>query len=140
MPKTSTYALSTPKKHTIGFLVKSFGECCGSTVLTAACYLPSSHCIPAQKFVSMSGKLNHNHSPLVLHSTMGCAVKAPFHSLNYINLIDIHSRVNEDVTVGSCRINRSLFTDNLVLPASSQQICLISMHSIGFLLRATEPE
>jgi len=37
MPKTSTYALSTLRKHTTGFLVKSFGECCGSGVLTAAC-------------------------------------------------------------------------------------------------------
>ena len=81
MPKTSTYALSTSRKHTTGFLVKSFGEWCGSTVLTAASYLPSSHCIPAPKLVSMSGKLNHNCSPLVLDSIrVVCAVKAPFHS------------------------------------------------------------
>jgi len=30
MPKTFTYVLSTSRKHTTEFLVKSFGECCGS--------------------------------------------------------------------------------------------------------------
>ena len=30
MPKTFTHVLSTSRKHTIGFLVKIFGECCGS--------------------------------------------------------------------------------------------------------------
>ena len=29
---------------------------CPSTVLTAACYWPSGHCITAQKFVSVSGE------------------------------------------------------------------------------------
>jgi len=56
MPQTCTHVLSTSIKHTTGFLVKSSGQCCGSTVLTAACYWPSSHCIPAQKFVSVSGE------------------------------------------------------------------------------------
>ena len=41
--KTSSHALSTSRKHTPVFLVKSFGNCCGSKVLTAACYWPSSH-------------------------------------------------------------------------------------------------
>jgi len=54
-----------------GFLVRSFGECCRSAVLTAACYWPSSHCIPAQKFVSVSGVLNRDRSPLVLDSDKG---------------------------------------------------------------------
>jgi len=54
-----------------GFLVKSFGECCVSTVLTAACYWPSSHCIPGQTFVSVSGELNHDRSPLGLDSDKG---------------------------------------------------------------------
>ena len=42
-------------------------ECFGKTVLTTACYWPSSHCIPAQKFLSLSAELNHNRSPLVLY-------------------------------------------------------------------------
>ena len=38
-----------------------------------------------------------------------------------MNGIDRHSRVEEDVTVGSYRINRLLFADKLVLLASSEQ-------------------
>jgi len=53
MQKTSSHALSTLREHTTGFFVKSFVECCVSTVLTAACYWQSSHCIPAQTFVSV---------------------------------------------------------------------------------------
>ena len=67
MSKTFTHVLSTSRKHTNWFLVKSFAECCGSKVLTA-CYWTSTHCIPVQKFVSTSEKLNHDRSPLVLDS------------------------------------------------------------------------
>jgi len=42
--------------------VKSFGECCGSTVLLAACYWTSRHYIPAQKFVSVSGVKSQSFS------------------------------------------------------------------------------
>ena len=51
MPKMSTLVLSNARKHTTGFFVKIFGECCRSTVLTATCYWPSSYCIPTQKCV-----------------------------------------------------------------------------------------
>jgi len=73
MLKTSSHALSTSRKHTTGFLVTNFVECCVSTVLTmtAACYWPSSYCIPAQTFVSVSGELNYDRSPLVLDSDRG---------------------------------------------------------------------
>ena len=37
-----------------------------------------------------------------------------------MNWIDSHSRVDEGLTVGSCRINRLLFAYDLVLVASSQ--------------------
>ena len=67
MQKTSTHALSTSRKHTTGLLVKSLVECFGRTVLTTVCYWPSSHCIPAHKFLSLSAELNHNRSPLVLY-------------------------------------------------------------------------
>ena len=68
MPKAFTHVLTTSREHTTEFLVKSFGKRCVSTVLTAACYWLSSLCIPAQMFVSVSGELNHDHSPLVLES------------------------------------------------------------------------
>jgi len=72
-PKVSTNVLSTSWKHTTVFLEKNFGECCGRTVLTltAACYWPSSHCIPVQKFVSVSADLNYNRSPWVFDSHRG---------------------------------------------------------------------
>jgi len=68
IPITFTHVLLTSRKHTTGFLVKSFGECCRSTVLTAACYWPSSYCVPAQTFVSASRESNHDNSRLVLDS------------------------------------------------------------------------
>jgi len=37
-----------------------------------------------------------------------------------MNWMDSHSRVDERVTIGSCRINRLLFANNLVLLASSE--------------------
>ena len=61
-------------EHTTGTTEKSFGECCGRTVVTAACCWPSSDCFPAQKFVSMSAELYYNRSPWVLDSDKGVAV------------------------------------------------------------------
>jgi len=65
-PKISAHVLSTSRKHATGFLLKTFGECCGSTVLTAAFKWPPNHCIPAQKFVSVSEELYHDRSLWVL--------------------------------------------------------------------------
>jgi len=70
----STHVLSTLREHTSGFLVKIFGECYESTVLTAACYWPSSHCIPTKKFVSVSVELNHNRSPWALDINKQCRI------------------------------------------------------------------
>ena len=53
------------------FLVKSFGGCCGSTVLTSTSCWPSTNCIPVQKVVSMSTELIHNRSAFVLDSDNG---------------------------------------------------------------------
>ena len=47
-------------------------------MLKAACYWPSSHCIPAQKFVYVSGELNHDRSPLVLDSDKGVCCHRSF--------------------------------------------------------------
>jgi len=38
-----------------------------------------------------------------------------------MNLVGSHCRVDEGVTVGSCRINRLLFAADLVLLTSSEQ-------------------
>jgi len=68
-------------------------------VLTVACYWLSSHCVPAQKFVSMSGKLNHDRSPLVLDSDK--SVLSPLLIIIYLNWIDSHSRVDEGSQLGA---------------------------------------
>jgi len=54
-----------------GFLVKNFGECCGSKVLTGASCWPSNKCIPVQKIVSVSTEFNYKRSLLVLDSDNG---------------------------------------------------------------------
>jgi len=71
------------RNHTTGFLVKSFGECCESTVLTAACYWPSSHCIPAQRFVSMLGELITTVHSGCWTPTKVCAATTTLRSLLY---------------------------------------------------------
>jgi len=88
MPKTS----STSGKYMAGFLVKSFGGCCGRTVLTgASCWRPN-NCIPAQKIVSMSTVLNHNCSALVLDSDNGvCCHHSSAYSL-YIRVLQTTTR------------------------------------------------
>ena len=72
MPKTFKHVLPTSRRNTTGILVKSLGECCGSTVLTAACYWPWSDCIPVQRFLSVTEELNHDRSPLLLASDNVC--------------------------------------------------------------------
>jgi len=66
-----THVLSTSRKHITRSVEKIFRECCGRTVLTTACYWPSSHYIPAQRSVFVSVELNHNRSLLVLDSDNG---------------------------------------------------------------------
>ena len=62
--------------------MKSFGECCGCTMLTAACYWPSFDYIPTQTFVSVSAELNHDCSLLVLDADKGvCIVITYRHNL-----------------------------------------------------------
>ena len=81
---SNTYFVDLEKAYD-RFLVKSFGECCGSTVLTTACYWLLSHCTPAQKFVSASGELNHGRSPWVL-----CFIKDA--CCHCISVHDLHER------------------------------------------------
>jgi len=119
MPKTSAAILSTLKKHKTETLVTSCVECCKSTISTASCYRTSSQCIPVQKFVSVSPAFSHNRSPWVSDSDKGVCWLSPLLFIIYMNWINSHSRF-EGVTVGSCRINRLLFADDLVLLVSSE--------------------
>jgi len=108
--KISTHVLSTSRKQTTRFLVNSFGEFCGSTVSTAACY--------DQAIVFLfRGLLNHNRSPRALNSGKGaCCHLSPLPFPVNVNRIDSHNRVKEGGAVGSYRINRLLFAEDLGLP------------------------
>jgi len=111
------HVLSTSRKHVTRFLVKRCGECCGGTVLS---WQPSIHCIPAQKYVSVSGKLNHNCSPWVLNSDKGVAL-LPLLFIVCMDWIDSHSRDNAGVIVVCWNINRFPVSDYLVLLTVSKQ-------------------
>ena len=131
--KISIHVLSTSGKYMTGFLVESFGECCGSTVLTVACYWPPSHCIPALTFVSTVhvGWIKSQPFTVGVGRRQGCVLSPPLFMICK-KWIDSNSRVDEGVTVGSCRINCLLFAHDLVL--------LTSLYFIGFQLRMTKLE
>ena len=74
MLKTSSHASSTSRKHTIEFLVKSFEECCRSTVLKAACYWPSSHCIPAKEVCVRVGRIKSRRFTVGVGLRQGCVL------------------------------------------------------------------
>lgn len=67
--------------------------------------------IPFLELVSLSVELNCKRSPSLL-SPLLCIV--------YMTSMQSHSRIDEDVTVGRCRINRLIIADYLVLLASSE--------------------
>ena len=77
----SPRVLSTTWKRNTGSPGKSFGECCGSSVLTAACHRPSNHCIPAVKFVSVLGSWIATAHRRCWTPTKLCAATTPLHSL-----------------------------------------------------------
>ena len=117
MPKMATLVSSTSPRHTIGSLEKSFGECCGRTVLKAACYWQSCHYIPAQKFLCVLADLICNHSQWALDTEKGVC----YHHSSYSIWIDSQSWVDEGVTFVSCRISCLIFSDDLVLLAFSDE-------------------
>ena len=90
-----THVLSTLRNHTAGFLVKICGECCSSTVLTAACCCLSIHCIPAQNVVSMSTEWQ-----LFTVGLTRTIVLSPLLFKVDMNWIENDSQVGEGVNVG----------------------------------------
>ena len=160
--KTPTLALPTSsRKHATGFLVKCF------CVPKAFHALGSSHCIPAQKFVSVSGELDHDRSPLVLDSDKDVCCH---HSFSYVHWINSHRQVetylnrdmckfessqkdesrwqstdsskayrntsacevDEGYTVRSCKINRLIFSDDLVLLNGVRRKFSWGFHSVAY--------
>ena len=82
------------------------------------------------------GRVKSRQFTVVVGLRQGC-VLSPLLFIVYMNGIDSHSRVEEGAKAVSCRINRLLFADDLVLLASCQHE---SSACTRFLLRATEPE
>ena len=57
------------------FLVQTFGEWCGITVLTTACYWPSIHCIPAQKVCVHLGGVKSQPFTVGVGLLQGCVLQ-----------------------------------------------------------------
>jgi len=79
------------------------GKALGSvTVLTVACYWPSSHCIPAQKFVCVRvGGVKSQPFTVGVGLRQKCVLSPFLLMVCYMNWIASHSRVDEGVIVGS---------------------------------------
>ena len=123
--------LSTSTMHTIGFLAKNFGKCCGSTVLTAACYWLESQYFYSEVCVRV-GEVKSQPFTLGVGLRQGCVLSPLF--IEYMNWIESHSWIDEGVTLGSCRINRLHFADDLVLLASSSRQGV--KHALGWFCAA----
>jgi len=129
MQKIPTHVLPTSGKHTTRCLEKSFRQSCGITILSVACWWASRHCLPAQKLVSV--KSVTSQPPLVcIGHRHGCVFIVD------LNWIDSNSRVDERITVGSCTVCFLRTLWYCLHPLSR----FFKMHSVGFLLRVTEPE
>jgi len=76
--------------------------------------------IPVQNFVFVSAGMNHNRSPWVLDSDKSVYCHHSIVDI-YMNWVESQRRVNENVIVGSCNINRLPLADYLVLLGFSQQ-------------------
>jgi len=57
-----------------------------------------------------------------------------------MNWIDSRRSIDEDVTVGNCRMNSLFFADELVSACVDLRNIVFSSHLNGFLLRATKQE
>ena len=97
-----------------GFLEISSGEGCQSMVLMI---IKSFYCQP-EVCVYVNGK-----QPKSFHVGVGLwqgCVLLSLLFIIYMNWMDKLSRTDECVTIGSCKISRLLFADDLVLLASSE--------------------
>ena len=73
--------------------------CRGRTVLTATGHQPSTYCLPSQIYVNVGGfKLQTVHRGCWTPMRV-CAVTTHLQSINYMTLIDNHSRINKDAAV-----------------------------------------
>jgi len=116
--------------------MESFGECCGSTVLTAACYWPSSHCIPAQRFVSVSGGVKSQPLTLGVGLRRRCVLSPLLFIVYYMNRIYSHSQVNRVSQLGAA--GSTVYFLWTILCCLNLLNGVFSIHWIGFHLCATD--
>jgi len=118
MSKMSPHVLSTSRKYTTGLLGKSFWGCCDSTVLTIACYWPSSHSHSCWEVCINIGGIKLQPFTVGVWLWTGCALS----SLLFIEL-DRHTQPSRR----GChrwklrRIDLLLFGDDLVLLTFPEQ-------------------
>jgi len=83
MPKTFTHFLSTSRKHTIGFLVKLFGECCG---IRLRCWRPLVNDRQVTVFLLRSlypcRKIKSRSFTVGIGLWQGCVLSPPLFSLH----------------------------------------------------------
>jgi len=113
-------------KHVCTCLVDLIGQACDR--------LPCEMLWDLQSFSRFWVKSLHSCSDVCIHVgrvksqplTVGVGLRQGFVLSPLVFIVNVHwtdsySRVDEGVTVGSCKINRLIFADDLVLPASFQQ-------------------
>lgn len=103
------------EEHTKASRKKHWDECCGSGMLTATCYCLWKYCTPARKFVSVS-------DTTTVHCVCWTSTRVSTVTVFLLILyeLDRQSYPSRPRIVGSCWINRLLFTYDLVLPAFSE--------------------
>jgi len=114
--KTSMYVLSTLRKCTTGFLVKSFEKCCGTD--------DSRQLLVIQSFYSCSdvsirvGRVKSSPLTVAVRLRQGLVLSP---HLFKVCEFDRQSQPVDEVTVGGCGISCLLYVDDFVLLASSEQ-------------------
>jgi len=98
-----TFVFSTSREHWTEFTVKSFGESHQSHMLRVAWLLAVKALHPPQKSMSVSAELTTAVQHNCWTTTRLCSVNTPLQSL-HMKWIGSCSRVDENVTMGSCRI------------------------------------
>ena len=94
-------------------------------------------CIPTLNFCVRFGGVKSQPFTLGVGLRQGC-VLSPLPFVVYMNSMDSHSRVDEGVTAGSCRLICLLFADELACFYPVNRA--FNMHLIGFQLRAIKRE
>ena len=135
MPKTSTYVMSTMRKH-ISEPVKALGEISGSPVLAVACYWRSTHCIPAQTFASGSEELKSQPFTMGVRHLQACV--CCINALHSLYKLDRQSEPSQRDC--QCWKLQDQIIFHSILDWLHRLNEIFNMHLIGFQVRTTKWE